>query len=248
MKKTLLMTAALLALTAGLASAAGGLNLSWKDCGAFGFENQSFACNTNTTNAANEHVFVVSYVAPTFVDSANGTAAQIDLQSDGALLPEWWKMVNTGTCRSLALSESYLTSSWSCFDYWGNQTGGGATGGKSYVIPAGGNTARLNLACAIPTTKAGPIADGTETSMASVRITNTKTMGTTGCAGCLDGVCIVLNAIRITQNQYAPGGAKFIGIPAERNWISWQAGVPNCGNPITPTKNRTWGTVKALYR
>src|SRR2546426_12431912 len=50
MKRTVLMTAALLALTVGLASAQSGLNLGWLDCAGVGAgpANQTFACNSNT--------------------------------------------------------------------------------------------------------------------------------------------------------------------------------------------------------
>src|SRR6185503_5517810 len=49
MKKTLLITGALLALAASSAMA-GGVNLSWTDCGAAGQQNRAFACTANTGN------------------------------------------------------------------------------------------------------------------------------------------------------------------------------------------------------
>ena len=255
MKKTLVMTAALLALTASLAAAAGGgLNLSWNDCGASGDQDHFFACNTNTTNnLLPGHTFVASYVAPCCVDSANGTAAVISLRTSGAVLPDWWRFAVTPCNRSTSLAENYNTSllPGGCLDYWGQQTGGAATGGRSYTIPdpgLGAPSARLNLACAIPTTVAGPIAEGTEVYMASVKISNQKTVGLGRCLGCDESACIVLNSIKITQNQRSTGGTKFIGNPANRNWITWRGGLANCGDPVTPARNTTWGSVKALYR
>ncbi len=248
--------AALLALTAGLASAcggfSGGLNLSWNDCGAFGQQNRNFACNTNTTNLATRHVFVGSYVAPAGIDSANGNTIVIDLQTSGATLSDWWKYVNAGACRETQLSENFNTSSptlpGNCYDYWGAQTGGAATGSKSYAFPGPdkANTALLRLACAIPDTAAGPIPERTETYSFSVKISNGKTVGLGSCAGCTDAACITLKSIEITQNPHSTGGNKFIGNPATRNWITWRGGLTRCGD--VPVLNRTWGQVKGLYR
>jgi hypothetical protein len=47
MKKTLILTGAVLALSASMA-AAQGVNLSWNDCGTFGAASNTFTCNSNT--------------------------------------------------------------------------------------------------------------------------------------------------------------------------------------------------------
>ena len=81
MKKTLLMTAGLLVICAGLASAAG-LNLGWDNCAGLGAGavNKNFACNTNTGIPS---TMVGSFVAPAGstlfgcgVDGANHMAAE----------------------------------------------------------------------------------------------------------------------------------------------------------------------------
>ncbi len=254
MKKTLVMTAALLALTASLAAAAGGgLNLSWTDCGAAGQQNRNFACNTNTTNNLFPgHIFVGSYVAPCCVDSANGASEVVDLKTSSSPLPDWWRMATTPCGRSTSLAENYnFTAGFpTCLDYWGQQTGGGGIGSRNYMVPGplGVNSARLLLGCAIGTSLAGGIAEGTEVYAFSVKISNQKSTGLGKCLGCTDGVCIVLNSLKITQNARSTGGTKFIGNPATRNWVTFQGGLTNCGDPVTPARNTTWGSVKALYR
>ena len=41
--------------------------------------------------------------------------------------------------------------------------------------------------------------------------------------------------------------ARHEGTVDQRNWITWQGGDPSCVS-ATPTQNRTWGSVKSLYR
>jgi len=84
MKKTLLICGALLALTASIASAQGGMNLYWNDCGVGGgVSGKTFACNTNTGN----HDIYASFDPPQVLPTVNGNNHIIDLQSAGAALP-----------------------------------------------------------------------------------------------------------------------------------------------------------------
>src|SRR5215470_11278429 len=95
MKKILLLTGVLLALTASLASA-GGINLAWQDClGSGGVVNRNFACNTNA-GVAND--LYISFDPPTAIPDINGSNPIIDLQSASTPLPQWWLMKNVGSC------------------------------------------------------------------------------------------------------------------------------------------------------
>jgi len=162
-------------------------------------------------------------------------------------------MATTPCGRSTSLAENYnFTAGFpTCLDYWGQQTGGGGIGSRNYMVPGplGVNSARLLLGCAIGTSLAGPIAEGTETYAVSVKISNQKSTGLGACAGCTDGVCIMLNSIKITQNARSTGGTIVIDQPAARSYVTFQGGLPSstdCG--IVPTRSRTWGQVKSLYR
>jgi hypothetical protein len=245
MKKTLLITGALLALTVGMASAAG-VNLGWSDCeGLPASQSRVFACTSNSGT----NTLVGSYVTPAGVDSANGNEIVIDIQTSGATLPQWWMMKNAGTCRATALSMSFdfSTGPFTCFDYWAGQ----ALGSFGYTAPYavyGPNRARIVGVCAIGGLSASGIAPDTEVYSHKVSISNVKSTGLGACAGCSDGACIVLNSIKLTQNQRSAGGPKFMGNPAVRNFATWQAGIPGCGTPATPARNATWGKVKSLYR
>ena len=244
MKKTLLITGLLLALTASLAAAAG-LNLSWNDCGAAGTQNRNFACNTNVGN----NILIASFVAPTGLTEVTGNEVVIDLQTSGAVLAPWWEM-KTGSCRaasSLASSVDFTVGPFTCYDYW---QGGAVSGHVEDLYATGPNTARIKLVVALP---AGSplitaIPAGLEVYSCKFTINNAKSTGLGACAGCFDGACIVLNSIRITQTPVAPGGNKFLSNPDLRNWVTWQGGGVALCPEATPAKNRTWGSVKSLYR
>ena len=97
MKKILVMTGALIALTAGLAAAQGVVNLSWNDCGTFGVQDRSFACNTNT-GAGTMYGSFTSFVA---LDSLNGNEATIEYQTASPTMSPWWQ-IKTPTDNSAA--------------------------------------------------------------------------------------------------------------------------------------------------
>lgn len=255
MKKALLITGALVALTASQAFAVGGINLSWTDCGLNGTPGRTFLCNNNS---GIDQMFGSFSGVSCGLDSLNGQEAIADLQFSGATTPAWWAFLGTA-CRSTAMTAdfNFLAGPFNCADYWQ----GGASGGVVYQNPGPSgalNTSRIKLVCAIAGTAAGPWNNKAETYSWRVTITHAKTTGTSVCAGCLDGACIVFNSLRLTQNPganypgsptcIAGGGAKVISNPLDRNFVTWQGGVPNCGNTVTPTKNATWGQVKSLYR
>jgi len=244
MKKTLLMAGALLALTVGVASAQSGINLSWNDCGTFGLLQKNFACNSNT---AASHVMYASAITGVDMPQLNGQAGGLDMQTNQASLSNWWQF-NTGGCRFnspsyLSANFDFTSASGNCFDPWL----GGAAGGISFTPGFNGpNRARIRTVCAIPGSTA---IDGvSEYYFFKVGIGNARTTGLGSCAGCLDGACIVLNSIQVTQP--AGVGDYTLTLPITRNYIQWQAGG-NIGGECpaaTPTRSATWGSVKSLYR
>src|SRR5262249_12832246 len=76
MKKTLLIAGALLALTASM-SFAGGVNLSWNDCGAAGAASVTKTC----TNNASVGTLYCTAMPPVDMLSANGQATVVDVQT-----------------------------------------------------------------------------------------------------------------------------------------------------------------------
>src|SRR5882672_1976806 len=194
MKKTLLMAGALLALTAGIASAQGGINLSWNDCAAFGQLQKNFACNSN---GGATNTMYASAVTGVQMDQLNGEASVMDMQTNQAALSSWWQF-NTGGCRFN--SPSYLSANFdftaniNCIDPWL----GGASGGISYSPGFGGpNRARIRTVCAIIGSTAITATD--EYYFFKVSFSNQRSTGNGSCVGCTDGACIVFNSILVTQ-------------------------------------------------
>ena len=251
--KKILLCGMLLALTASLASAAQGVNLRWSSCfGDGGVQARTFACNSNLgTNQ-----LVGSFELGADILQSSGQEIVIDLASSGsAPLPAWWQFKNVGTCRSSSLSMNVTisASAVNCFDW----AVGAATGGLgAYNIgERGPNTARIKIAIAVPASGLADLAAGTEYFSYNLLINNAKTVGTTACAGCQTGVCIVFNSIKCTT-QIAANDRTISGPTngTDSNFATWQGGgvpvvgqVSGCG-AATPTRNATWGAVKSLYR
>lgn len=248
MKKTLLMAGALLALTAGIASAAGGINLSWTDCGAAGTASRNFACTSNGTVG----VLVGSCIPPVNLDQLNGEESDATLQTNAATLSAWWHVEAASAgppptpagCRAGGMSASLdFTANSNCADPWGGQ----GFGGLDYTPGYGGpNRGRLRTAGAIPGSTG--ITNDTEYYIWKVTILGAKTAGATACAGCLDAACIVFTSQKLTEPIGI--GDYTITNPITRQFVTYQAGGTLGGQcpGVTPTQNRTWGSVKSLYR
>ena len=229
-----------------------GINLSWDDCGASGSLNKTFACDSNT----GIHVLVGSFVTDAYFVSVNGLTASLELMSACPAYPDWWRM-RTGYCRSTSLSASFDFTSGpaNCFDYWQ----GGAIGTASMGDPAG-RRALVTLQCVLPVLdpRIGPIEEGAHVYAFKMVINNAKTVGPGACAGCQDDMCIVLNSILIHQTPGTPEGNRFLSNPDLSQVVAWQGGQwywnhlepgGNCfGDCPTPTRARTWGQLKGLYR
>ena len=242
MKKILLLCGALLALSASAALAAG-INLSYNDCGTFGTETRTFACNNNTgTNTT-----VASYVAPAGVNEFLSVESELEIQSDSATLPDWWKYKNAGTCRIAALTSSadFTAGPFNCADFWA----GGATGSiASYIVGYNGpNRAYCKLVWAVGASARGPLTADVEYYAYKLSWNNSKSIGLGSCAGCLTGVCVNLRNIKLVQPSVLNDN-RLLTNPANRAYVRWQTATDVACLGATPARNSTWGSVKALYR
>jgi hypothetical protein len=105
----------------------GGINFSWDDCWASGgVAAKNFACSVNTGSSVMIGSFAPSVDQPLFV----GVEIVVDLQSDTAVLPDWWQFFNLGTCRATALSATFDFSvlPGACTDPFGQPGSGGLAG------------------------------------------------------------------------------------------------------------------------
>lgn len=243
MKKSILIAGAMLVFGASMASAQGGINLSWNDCGAAGTGNATFLCNTNTgLNSA-----VASFIPPTTLPEYLGLESQVDIRSQNPTLPEWWKH-GSGFCRGtngLGVSFDFTAGPFSCVDFFA----GAAAGGFVYeypTSPSNGDRARVRIVCAVPFDNRGQIDEGVEYYAYKLNLLRSKTTGTGNCAGCSEPVCIVLDNIKLAQPP-EQNNDPLVSNPIDRNFVTWQVSDPTCP-ASTPTVNKTWGQVKSLYR
>ena len=246
MKKILTLSAALM-LCASFAMAQGGVGLYvGLDCAG-----GTPVTNTCTTNGGSAFSAFGTCVLPNGLVKHNfvGEISIVDVQTTLATIPDWWR---ADACRSTAFSlrtdgsitgATCFTTLWDAAVPAGNNIAGSVTNG--------GNRERLNLgAVLLPTAVYDLNGDGvTEEAVFILGVSKAKSVGTGACTGCLQGACIVLNEIQI-QGQSDASNADYVHLTtplAGRNFITYNSGAPTCA-ASTPTQNRTWGSIKALYR
>jgi hypothetical protein len=250
MKKILTLSAALM-LFASLAMAQGvGLYIG-ADCNAAASQSVTNTCLTNSGTAI---ATFGTCIVPAVTKSAFvGEISIIDVQTTLAQIPDWWRAdACRGTGFSLTTDGSIggttcAATMWDTAAPAGNNiTGLNGTSG----VPA--NRERLNLgAVLLPTAVYDYVGDGTtEIAVFKFSVLKAKSVGAGSCGGCAQGACIVLNEIQM-QGQNDQTEADYVRMTtpiAGHNYIAYNSGAPAPCPGVTPTLNRTWGQVKALYR
>ncbi|HTR97840.1 MAG TPA: hypothetical protein VMH61_08060 [Candidatus Acidoferrales bacterium] len=245
------------------ATPSGELNMAWTNCSVdAGTSDKAFACNTNNGSAT----LVLSFTAPTAppIDSLSGAEAYVDLISASSPLSQWWSMFNSGTCRQSALTGNATIpgSAANCFDAWNAQAG--VAGVAAYTIGAlsndavagnlpgvnSGNIAQvacIDIGAAVPPSQLQQLQGGQEYFVFNVKVAYTGTVGG-ACAGCSDPVCLSFSHLRISQPVGI--GDWWITTPGPSQTgmnVTWQGGAgANCS--AVPTKTKTWGALKSMYR
>jgi hypothetical protein len=251
MKRVTLLCGLLLAMSATVA-AASGVGIRWSAClGDGGAINKTFACNSNL--GTNQLVGTFALGAAGLLQ-VSGNEVVIDIASTTNPLPQWWQFKNPGTCRATALAMNFTYSALAvnCADWAQAQSAGGI--GAYNIGARGPNTARIVAAIAVPPTALQDLVGGQEYFAFNVTISNTKSTGTGSCPGCNDPICIVFNSCNCTTPVLA-NNIKLTGPEngSDGDFCTWQGpfngstqGGIGCGG-ATPTRNATWGAVKALY-
>lgn len=229
----------------------GGVNLRWDSChGDGGAQNRNFACDTNS----GVDVLVGSIATTSNITNVSGLTFAVELASASAGLPAWWGFKNVGTCRqiSLTMSVALPPGAANCLDWTNGLSSSGI--GVYQVGIHGANTARIVAVSAVPNGSATTFVAGQEYLAFRYQINHAKTVGTGSCAGCSTPVCLrFLNAVLARYPDedlwtYGPTNQ------TDSDYATWQGGgVPvtpgGSGCPAaTPTRKRTWGAVKSLYR
>jgi hypothetical protein len=242
---------------ASSAFAAAGVSMRWTTCAGegTGLANKTFACTSNTGS----NVLVFSFELGADLAQVSGNELVVDFLSQSATMPLWWDFKNAGTCRtgSLAVNVAFDANNVVCVD-WAQGLSGAGIGAWGSGTPQLDGTVppalvsqhrRLTMALAVPPSGLQDLVAATEYFSCNVSINNLKTVNTT-CTGCLEPICVVFNSLRVTTppvngqpiNDVIIGNASSAG----SNIVTWQGTGPDC--QLVPTKNKTWGQVKALYR
>jgi hypothetical protein len=242
-----------------------GVNIRWDACyDDSGAANKLFACDTNTGSAS----LVLSLVMDAVMDSVSGMEIRVEFWSASASLPDWWQFKNSGTCRQSSLSFSTILppAAVNCSDWASGNAAGGI--GSYTVSRIGPNMATVLVAEAVPPTALASLDPGTEYFLCRLTINHLKTVGTPSCTGCDVPVCVVFSAVNVDTPILANNRRFWTGANDVASQLAnWQNGSPvnpfiggstNLGGPLTtiegcvlsstPTRNSTWGAVKALYR
>ncbi len=249
MKKALILSVLLLALSASIAMAAPGLNLAWDDCGTFGNADRGaaapFSCNSNSNTLSKASNLYGTYVAPGITDLV-GNEAVVDYQVAGGTMPLWWNFTDTaclggGAGRAGQLLFTFRNGS-SCLDW----PGSAGVSGNMTVTNTPPDRARIKLIGAYTSGTPQTLVMDSEYNSFLLTINNAGTLGS-GCPGCATAVCIVLNSIKL--NEFPAASTPIvIANPANANFVTWRGGSPLVCPGATPTHKSSWGQLKSLYR
>lgn len=239
----LLAVLLLCALAPSPSHAAGGeLAVRWNACTADGAVDIVQTC---TSNVLERHINF-SFVPFDSVTQVVGWSVVFDLASDADTLPPWWQ-TQPGGCRAgqfVAVAPTGFEGD--CADLY-SAAGSGLV--QSVIYPRDGSVRKLRvvLGVSVPPADAFTLEPGLPylAGVLGLRFANT-TSG--NCPGCSAPVCMVFNSLEIVRLPGAPGGdpAAFVTpSPTYGNSISSGGGTA-CN--LVPAVNRTWGSIKALYR
>ncbi len=264
-----LVTAFALLPAIALAQQGVALKLSWDHCAGDGYVgDRSFACDTNTGS----ETLWLSMAIQDGVTRTNvgGFSAELDVRTTSSVLPPWWLMT-TGQCRAGALS--MLTgppaAGGSCVLWWGTSGVEPLWVFQQLQGFEGLNHVRWSLGAGLPAQSSVTLTPGTEYLLTRLVISHAKSTGIGACTGCLVPTCIGFGETDLyysgtsTVERFAGGlsstvtwqGAYVSGFtpspPHHDEWGHWigvYGGNLQCATGPVPATNRTWGTIKTLYR
>jgi hypothetical protein len=210
--------------------------LSWDDCLATAGQGLT-KVSTCLSNTEAQKTLYGSYVLPEAAHALAGNEAFIDIFDGSGTLPCWWNFTTPSRLNGYGMEFTSPCAGGpnGVFDYW-STVAGGPVGGTQTATFSGGYT-RIKGIVAVDATFAGPVPDGTEIYSFTLRLKHGATVG--ACTGCATPMCIVLSGIKVTQVGW-PGYD--IYTTSSRSYVKW------LGDGLVPASNRTWGSIKALYR
>lgn len=231
-------------LTASDARAQGELAANWLDCAPNGALNMIPSCQFNI----GERRLMLSLAPAADVEQVVGWTLVVDFASNAATLPPWWQ-IQSGGCRAGQVTAAAPDGlEQGCVDVW-SSTGSAIIQSYLYPRPGGdGRQLRMIIGVGVPSGSSFPLTAGQPYLAAVLSLRFGLTAPPGECAGCSEPVCLVFNSAEIVRNPGAPGPGPEPFVtpsPATGNQVTWGNGTA-CST--VPTRPRTWGQIKSLYR
>jgi hypothetical protein len=234
MKRTILLTGALLALTASLTSAqVGGLTIAYTNC----YQNGgATAYVPSCPLPASSFTYLVGTFRPgSAYPNFTSYRAFIDIHSQDGSLPNFW----SATCGGLAVSvqNNYTAGSHATLcPPAAAEVVGGNQNSDLLAYTSNATIATIDLAVG-----RSQVMNLNDQHYHIFRI-NIAEDDRAGCTGCGETVCIVFRELTIETDPVTP--PRVLTAPDPVKEISWRNSCPI----VDSAQNKSWGQIKALYR
>ncbi len=229
-----LLVAVLLACLARPACAA--LILSWDDCGAGRGTHRTFACDNN----AGADTLVVSFVPNfNFPSLAEARISGFVCFRDNTP-PDWWQVLGAGSCRLGGLAGATVSPQGGCEPAWDAEGGSTVTLTRIPYTTLNGFTFGLSVTVG-DSARARDLVIGHEYALARLVLDHSQTTGPGACAGCSRGAEIAIDFVWFFTTDGRNLGE------SSGDYVTWQDPTITC-LAVVPVVNRTWGSIKSLYR
>lgn len=204
-----------------------GINLAWDECGSGGATNKDFACSTN----AGTEDLVVSFAMRQLPAALDALGVTILIYApDDSVVPNWW-MLGDGLCREGSVSIVTGVGEGSCLLV------PPPSGTQLYFSPRERLDNQAGLGAGVFFSPGWEITPYAEYLAARLVLRNSKTVGTDSCGGCSQKAVLTLEQVTFVTVM----GIQGLYQPLRQNVVTWQAG-------IVPTRSKTWGQIKGMYR
>jgi len=214
------------------------LHLGWDECGPGAAIDQAFACDSN----AGVSEIVASFTLPRPFPRFTGAWFLVGVCFPNVDTPDWWRLNRPDDCRWGSLTASFDAPTEGCVDL-GAPAGAGS--GIGVGVGQGLNGFLFVVARSVADTANAPdLAAGQRYFLARIRIDRAKSAGDGACAGCSQPAVVELRWLQLSSGT---GIGEGISDAYEPAIVRWQGATDWCST-VVPTRNRTWGQVKTLYR
>lgn len=229
-----LLVAAISVMTSPSRLHAQGLQVAWDHCSSAGITTKSFACNDDSGVDTIVVSILPDFNLPRVVSiGVDGFVCFSDLS-----VPSWWQVLEPTNCRYGALSVVAASPVSECGDSWQTDTAPVLTHLPFTVLNG------LKFIATVRVTDASLAKDfvqGHEVELFRLALAHTGTVGPSACDGCSTAANIGFDYSHIfTADGQSLGWSR-------GRQVTWQDPEMAC-RAITPTRSRTWGELKAIYR